>query len=225
MSRLATFLACLFVPAMAVAQDAVDPWVARAAANYRAVREHVGDRTMRISDARGEGRTLILDIELLPTAAAMIEPPNVLSIYSASICADANAARFFTEGRMLRVNVVRDGRPLGTAATDRCPGAIGEGLSAATFAGALQSFVGRDEDGVRIIAVRAEGATLIVALDVLPGTTITTEAAAGHFLTGFCSRSDTNSIFFDRGLTLRIDTSMNGRTPRTGTPIRRCPQR
>lgn len=225
MLRLAFLALLLAVPAAAAAQDGVDPLVARAVASYRAARDRDSASRIRVRDARGEGRTLILDVELLPGASTMLEPANVLPIFSGSICADAEAARFFGEGRAMRVNLVREGRRLGSATTDRCPGAIGQGLSAATFAGVLQSFVGTVDRGVRITAVRAEGATLTLSLDVLPGTDITAEAAAGNFIRGFCSRSDTDSIFFDRGLTLRIETTLSGRSPPTAQSLARCPAR
>ncbi|MEA3012358.1 MAG: hypothetical protein QOD42_903 [Sphingomonadales bacterium] len=107
---------------------------------------------------------------------------------------------------------------------DRCPGPIGEGLSAGTFASGMQSIVGLETNGVRIDSIRAERNSLIVALDVVSGPT-GGAAAEANFVEGFCFRPDVQAAFFGRGLTLRVDTVVRGRDRRTGRPIATCPGR
>lgn len=223
MLRFALLVLCLTAPAAAAAQNNVDPMVARAVAYFQTRLNQNDSRTTRIRSVRGEGRALILDIELLPEAAAMYGPPNVLSMLAAIICSDMNSARFFGEGRTLRVDVIREGRALGSATTDRCPGAVGQGMSAATFAAALQSFVGTVDAGVRIAAIRAEGTVVIISLDVLAGTGVTTEAAVANFMGGYCARPNPNRSFFDRGLTMRFETTVAGQGPAIVQSFARCP--
>lgn len=222
--RFVLLVLCLTVPAAAAAQGNVDPIVARAVAYFQARLNQNLTRTERIRGVRSERRALILDIELLPEAPAMYRPENVLSVLAANICSATNSARFFGEGRTLRVDVVRDGRPLGTATTDRCPGAIGQGRSAATFAAAMQSFVGTEVSGVRFVAITAEEHAVVIALDILAGTEATADEAATSLFGGFCTTPDLNRTFFGRGLTLRIETTMAGVGPPAVQSFNRCPE-
>lgn len=216
-------LPLLWLSAGAAAQGDVDPLVAQAAANLRASPGQAAGGRIVVTGARGEGRTLILDIDVSAEPSGLIGAQQVVSIHAAVMCADRRSAGFFSDGRVIRVDVVRNGRSLGSATADRCPGAIGEGLSAATFAAALQSFVGVEEGGIRITSVRAEGNSLIITVDVVSGA-IDRAAAAANFVVGFC-RGDAETSFFGRGLTLRVDATVRGRDLLTGTPLTSCPER
>jgi hypothetical protein len=202
----------------------VDPLVAQLATNMRGAMGRMAASPMPITGTRGEGRTLILDIALPATTVEVIGPPQVASVYAAAICAEPGGGLFFRDGRVLRVDVVRTGRAIGSATVDRCPGPSGEGFSAGTFASSLQSFVGMEDGGVRFVSVRAEGNSLIVTQDVVSGPT-GAAAATANFVASFCGGSNIQTIFFDRGLTLRVDTTVRGRDLLTGTPITACPAR
>ena len=95
---------------------------------------------------------------------------------------------FFSDGRVLRVEVARAGRAEGSATIDRCPGPAGQGLNAATFAAGMQSMVGVETNGMTIAAVRAEGNAVIVTLAFPAGVPVP-DATQG-FLEGFCQHPE-----------------------------------
>jgi hypothetical protein len=216
-------LLSLSSPATAPARGDVDPVIARVVAGLQAVEGQAGD-AMRVTGARGEGRTLILDIELAATMPEQIRPQMVAAMTAAALCSEERSAAFFGDGRVLRVAVVRAGRPLGSATIDRCPGPIGEGLSAGTYASGMQSIVGMETGGMKVVSIRAEGNSLVVTVDVVSGP-MGGAAAATTFVADFCRRPEVQAAFFDRGLRLRVDTTVRGRDRLTGAPIASCPGR
>lgn len=219
-----SFALFLSAPAIAAAQGDVDPLVERAVANMRAAIGRTVASAFRLIAARGEGRTLILDIELTVDTPELIGAPQVADMVAAAICSEPGVPPFFSDGRRLRVDVVRAGRAPGSMIVDHCPGPVGEGLSVGTFASGMQSIVGMETGGVRIVFIRPEGNSLIVSLDLVSGP-IDAAAAEADFVAGFCFRTDVQTAFFDRGLTLRVDTAVRGRDRRTGTLIASCPGR
>jgi hypothetical protein len=121
MLRFVAFLACLFPPAVAVAQGATDPVLAQAVAELQPrVGRDIG-RTYRLIAVRGEGRTLVFDVEFLKEASNL-DAPQMASVRALGICTIQNRAPFFDQGRRLRVDARRAGRSLGSATVDRCPG-------------------------------------------------------------------------------------------------------
>jgi hypothetical protein len=223
MLRFAALLTCLLTPAAAVAQDTADPMVAQVAASLEPQVGRDISRTMHLTAVRAEGQSLILDIDLTPDSASLIGPPQVAAILAMGICADAQGAIYFEHGRGLRVAVTKAGRALGTAAIDHCPGPIGQGMTPTTFAGAMQSMVGLGDNGVRIAAVRAEGDTLIVTID-LPARTMSEEEIRETAARGICRRPQVQTSYFGHGFKVRVDTTVQGRALHTGPLITECPR-
>jgi hypothetical protein len=213
------FLLALAVPAGTAMQADADPLITRLAADLQAA---AGQRmgTMLLRSARGEARTLVMELEMTDETPALIGPAQVASLTAANICSRPQGGIFFSNGRGLRVDLIRAGRAVGSARTDRCPGPIGEGMSAATFAAGLQSFVGMEADGIRISGVRAEGRAVIFTIDT---SAALRDGVPDNFVLGFCLRPEVKDIFFANGLVLRVDTTVGGADLRAGPPVTACP--
>ncbi|HYI49283.1 MAG TPA: hypothetical protein VEX35_12550 [Allosphingosinicella sp.] len=195
--------------------------IAHVAAGFR---ERIGRppvAQMRVTGARGEGRTLILNVDLIEGSPETIRTPLVASSMAIGICAAPRTGNFFSQGRVLRVEVTRAGRAEGSTTVDRCPGPAGQGLTAATFAAGMQSFVGFEESGMTIAAIRPEGNAVIVTLAFPAGASVTD--ATQDFLQGFCQRPADLAPFFGSGLILRVDTKIGERDPLPGPPVTACP--
>ena len=220
----AVLLLYMSAPTAAVAQDDVDPIVARFAGH---IRETIGRQIagqMQITGVRGEGRTLILSVEMAAGASELIGPVQVASIMATHICAVPRAGNiFFGDGRALRVEVVRAGRGQGSATVDRCTGPVGEGLTAAAVATAMQSLVGREDNLMRIVAIRGEGNILIVTLALPTGRHGSAAALSDVMVQGFCGSADFRTGFFGRGLVLRVDTMSDDDAPVPGPAVTACP--
>lgn len=225
LSRAILLCLLLATPADVTAQDGADPAILNAANNLQPRVGQNLNRTMRLTAARAEGRILVLGIELSSESSDMTGPTQVAAILATGICQDTSDATFFGEGRGLRVSVTRAGRALGSAAIDHCPGPIGQGATPATFAGAMQSLVGTaaGDGSVSITSLRAEGDTLIVVFDVLRRG-VPVDQIGPMFLTGFCRRDDAQTIYFDHGFKLRVDTTYRGDNLRAGPLITACPR-
>jgi hypothetical protein len=215
LSLAALLLFYMSAPTPVPAQEDVDPMIVRVAGDFR---ETIGTppvTQMRVTGARGEGRTLILNVDLLDGSSALFRAPQVASSIAIGICAVSRTGNFFGRGRVLRVEVTRVGRAEGSATVDRCPGPAGQGLTAATFAGGMQSMVGTEVSGMTIAAVRAEGNATIVTLAFPAGTPVTDSSQA--FLEGFCRRPEELAVFFGNGWSCAS-------TPRSAKASR-CPVR
>jgi hypothetical protein len=225
MPTLAALLLFLTTPTPVPAQDDVDPVVARFVATAR---QGVGlqvNGLMRVTGVRGEGRTLILVLELAAEAPELLEPPHVASMIATSICADANGAAFFGGGRALQVQVSGPRRPAQSVTIDRCPGPVGEGLTAAAFAAGLQTFVGLRDGDMTIAAVRAEGNMMIVTLAYPADSRVGAASNSEGFVQGFCARPEVGPAFFGRELILRVDTRIGDGEPMPGPAVTACPAR
>jgi hypothetical protein len=80
--------------------------------------------------------------------------------------------------------------------------------------------------GARLVDTRAEGQTVIMVVEV-PGEWLDQGRAVFErsFIMGFCSEGE--NIFFDNGISVRIDTVPRGtgRDPQPGTVVSSCPAR
>jgi hypothetical protein len=204
--------------------NAVDPVVAAMAKSFRLAQR---SSDVRLRGSRGEGRTLILEVEMSSDVPAVVGVRDIAPGFAQAICANPRTAHFFTEGRTLRVDLSVRGRAPTSAVIDRCTGPTGQGITIENYVRMYRAFVGRDlGDGARITAARAEGQTLVLDLDGPAGwrSGLTPAAIAQEFLEGFCE-SGTRNSFFAGGRTLRVDTTEGGRDPRQGQLITACPAR
>jgi len=104
------------------------------------------------------------------------------------------------------------------------PGAA-EPITAELLVERVRPHLPRDfPQGARLVAARAEGQMVIMTVEV-PGEWLDEGRGAFErsFITGFCAERE--NIFFDNGISVRIDTRPRGAAgdPRTGTVISRCP--
>ncbi|HMO75257.1 MAG TPA: hypothetical protein PKD99_10260 [Sphingopyxis sp.] len=96
------------------------------------------------------------------------------------------------------------------------------GPTAAQFAQALQTEVGKEFDGgIRIVGIEAEGNTLIFKMSGPAGWREgeTPESLSDALVGGFCKEAPD---FFDRGLTMRVH-SIDGPSEWRGPLVRSCP--
>lgn len=207
----------------ATARNDIDPVVARLAAEIEAQAGLPPAGQIRITGARGERRTLILSIDLRADTSDLFRPPQVASSIAAGLCAVPGRRNFFSDGRVLRVEVTRAGRAEGSGTVDRCPGPVGQGLSAATFAASMQVMVGVETHGMTIAAVRAEGNAVIVTLAFPAGAVLTDATQA--FMEGFCEHPEELGVFFGNGVVLRVETRIGDRDPVAGPLVTACPAR
>lgn len=223
MKRLLLLLAMPTVAA--AAQSGTDPVTADWVAGFRAQMQSSEDG-MRITGVRAQGQVLILQVALAPNMPSAMNPETVVSSIAGGMCADAAGATFFTAGRRLRTEVSRNGRPVGAATLGRCPGPIGLGYTAETFAASMQPLIGRDlGEGVTITALRAEGSILVVTMNGPAGwrQTASHPLLETSFLSGFCEDDRPEDSVFVNGLGIRIDTTDGGQDLVRGRVITACP--
>lgn len=225
MLGVAAFLLYLSAPTPAAARRDVDPLVAETVRVLRATPPGTGD--LRRIDVRGEGRTLVWQAEIAQDMAGWIGPGEFAAVIANAICARGSRTAFFTQGRTLRVEIRIRGGSSASATVDHCSVPAGQRLTAASFAGIMQPFVGMSEDGVTIRSIRAEGETVIILVDGAIGwrRELTDGMLEGALLGGFCDPGAANNRFFDGTRTIRIDTLEGGREPMPGRPIASCPER
>jgi hypothetical protein len=223
LSLAALLLLSMSAPTPVAARGDVDPMVAFLADTFRAVIGGPPVGQMRIIGVRGEDRILILNIDLSAEASALFRPPQVAMAAATGICSMPRTGNFFGDGRALRVEVTRVGRAEGSATVDRCPGPAGQGLTAAAFAGALQSMVGVEENGATVAAIRAEGNAVVVTMAFPAGTP--DNGPSQSFVLAFCRHPEDLRGFFGSGLTFRVDTKIGERDPVPGRAITACPPR
>lgn len=216
-------LLLLFAPAPAAVLEDVDPVIARVAAGAQEMVGTTISGLMRITGMRGEGRALVLTIEMAEHAPALFGPQQVAAMTAMGMCSVAGMDNFFRDGRVLLVQVARTGRAEQSVTIDHCSGPAGEGLTAAVFAAGMQALVGVEDDEMTVTAVRAEGDMLIVTLAPRPGRPATVASIAASFARGFCRRPEVGSIFFGRGLILRADMATGGGDPVPGPVVSACP--
>jgi hypothetical protein len=217
----ALLLLHMSAPAAAAARDDVDPMVAFLVGTFREAIGGPSVGNMRIIGVRGEGRMLILTVDLPADASELFGPPQVAMATASGICSIPSTGDFFGDGRAVRVEVTRVGRAEGSATVDRCPGPAGQGLTADAFAGALQSIVGVSEAGATVAAVRAEGDAVVVTMALPAGARDTGETRS--FVQDLCRRPQDMAGFFRRGLSFRVDIKIGDREPVPGPPITACP--
>jgi hypothetical protein len=203
-------------------RERVDPVVAEMARGMERVRPATG---FRIVSARGEDRTLILQIATDAETAQAWDASGIAHMFAAVICAAPRGGNFFAEGRTLRVEISTAGRAATNATVNRCSGPVGQGLTIDTMVEMLRPMVGRDlGDGAKITSVRAEGQTLVMVMDGRPGWRAGLDQATlnGVLLDDPCSRPGGFRLF-DGTRSLRIDTTEGGRNLTRGEAIRHCP--
>lgn len=228
MLRFAVLLMLLSAaPTAASAQGEVDPVTARLAERLQVLVGQDRGPAMRITGVRGEGRSVVLDVQLTPDANAAIGPTQVASALTASFCSEPGAGeQLFGDGRNLRFQVTRGGRTAAPVTTDRCPPHSGEGITAASFAAGIQSIVGVDMGGgTRISGVRSEGNTVIMTVSFPAAPAAAAPGLADGFLGGFCRHPQVQDVFFAAHLTLRIDIKLGRRAPLVGRTVSSCPGR
>jgi hypothetical protein len=200
----------------------VDPVVADIARDMQRVAPASG---FRIASARGEDRTLILQVEVDADGALAWDAAGVAHSFATVVCATPRDANFFSEGRTLRVELSAPGRAATNAIVSRCPGPAGQGLTMDTMVEILRPMVGRDlGDGAKVTSVRADGQTLVMVMDGRPGwrTGLDQTTFAWAVLEGACDRPGGFRLF-DGTRTLRIDTTEGGNNLIQGQIISRCP--
>lgn len=200
--------------------ERVDPVVAEAARVWRSVPTR---SDFRIVSARGEGRTLILQVEIPSDVSQVLDARAIAQMFS--VCPTPREANFFSEGRALRVELSRAGHATTSATVSRCSGPVGNGVNIDTFVQMLRPMVGRDlGEGARVTSVRAEGQTLVLVFDGPRGWRegLDQAAIAWGFLEQSCSQARGFALF-DGTRSLRIDTTEGGSNLIPGQLIRRCP--
>jgi hypothetical protein len=209
----------------ATGQSEVDPLVAEMV--RQPLNRPSGTGDFRSISLRGEGRTLIVRIETVPEMADVVTADVLASAFAGSFCVNPRYQAFFSAGRTLRVERLIAGHPPETASLDHCPGPVGGGFSAASFASALQAFVGREVDGISFRSIRAEGETVVAVADGPVGwrDDSTSAVLADAFLSNFCDQASGHQPFFDGVRKIRIDTLEAGDRLIQGQPIASCPAR
>jgi hypothetical protein len=203
-------------------RERVDPVVAEMA---RAVQRVPPANGLRIAAARGEGRTLILQVEADSETAQALDAAGIAHIFAAGFCATRRDANFFSEGRALRIELFTPGRVATNATVTRCSGPTGQGLNTATFVEMLRPMVGRDlGDGAKLTSVRADGQTLVMVMDGPTGwrTGLDQATIAWVLLEDACSRPGGFRLF-DGTHKLRLDTTEGGNNLIQGQVIGHCP--
>jgi hypothetical protein len=226
MLRLAALVAFVaLVPAPAGAQGGVDPATAAIVERLQGLAGMVRGDALRFTRVRGEGRTIVIELEILPSAPDMVQSPMVPGPIVASLCAEPAAPQLlFADGRTLRLEVSRSGRTT-SFAYESCPAHAGEGITAAVVANSMQGLIGMPiEDGITIGAVRAQGETVVLTFDA-PGPVRDGPGIALAFVLGFCQRPESQPQFFDIGLSMRIDIVPMGTAPAPGRLFTTCPGR
>lgn len=220
MARFAVLL--LLLSLGSACRERVDPVVADMARDWRRVPTSPG---FRIASARGEGHTLILQIEVDADGAQVLDAATTANMLAAGICAIPRDANFFSEGRTLRIELFAPGRAATNAVVSRCTGPVGRGFTMDAIVAMFRPMVGRDlGDGGRMTSVRAEGQTLVMVLDGRPGwrTGLDQETIARAFLEDPCSPPGGFKLF-NGTRSLRIDTTEGGGNLIQGQVITRCP--
>lgn len=221
LARLAILLGILLSLSSGCRQR-VDPVVADIARDMARVPPN---SAFRIVTARGEDRTLIMQVEVNPDAAQVWDAAGIAHSFATVICATPRDANFFSEGRTLRVEVSSPGRAGMSAIVSRCPGPAGQGLNMDAIVEIFRPMVGRDlGGGARLTSVRAEGQTLVMVVDGQPGwrTGLDQATIAQAFLDEPC-RQPGGYRLFDGTRSLRIDTTEGGRNLLQGQTVIRCP--
>jgi hypothetical protein len=107
------------------------------------------------------------------------------------------------------------------------PAPQGERVTAELLVARVRPHLPQDfAHGSRLVDTRAEGQMVIMVVEV-PGEWLEQGRAVFErsFIMGFCSEGE--NIFFDNGISVRIDTLTRGAggNPRTGTVFTACPPR
>ncbi|HWT11358.1 MAG TPA: hypothetical protein VN231_01245 [Allosphingosinicella sp.] len=98
-------------------------------------------------------------------------------------------------------------------------------LTAAEVAAVMQEGLPhRYDGGISMVAVAAVREVLVVTFDVPAAFTddLDPEAIAREFAAGFCGIGDAN-LYFEQGMRVRVDTTVDGGAPVPGLIIDRCP--
>lgn len=200
----------------------VDPVVADMARDFRRLPPAPG---LRLVAARGEGRTLILQFEIPPETAQVLDAPGVAHMFAAGICSSRRDGNFFSDGRTLRIELSSAGHAATNASVDHCSGPVGQGINIDTWVEVFRPMVGRDfGDGAKMTSVRADGQTLVMVMDGRAGwrTGLDQETVARAFLEDPCGQPRGFGLF-DGTRSLRIDTTEDGRNLIQGLVVRHCP--
>lgn len=209
------------------AQTATDPVVENFVAMARPrVGASPGPGEPRLLGVRGEGRTMIWQVEMFDDLDGALGPPEIAGIIAGAFCLDPEAATFFGEGRALRVEVSHAGRSTGAASVDHCPGPSGQGLNAVSLAAMMQTMVGHPIEGnVRVAAFRADGEILVATLDGPAGWRANGagEAVTGRFVRDFCQEGPRE--YFNGANRFRVDTLEGGNNAVPGRVQTACPGR
>lgn len=101
----------------------------------------------------------------------------------------------------------------------------GERITAEALVERVRPHLPRDfQHGARLVAARAEGQMVVMTVEV-PADWLTAGIGTFErfFIAGFCD--DRENIFFDNGISIRVDTSARGSSaaPRAGTVFSSCP--
>lgn len=202
-----------------------DPVVEQGVRNLQAVVGQTNEHGYTVESARAEGRTLVMVVSMPEGMQGVFTPAQLTGFVALGMCGSAEGARFFGEGRMLRVDVVAGGRTTGGASLAACPDQAAIEPTAANFARGMQPSIGRRfEGGLTFSGARAEGNRLILTLDGPQGWRGRTgmRDITHSFLSGFC-RQQTEWNYFGGGRTLQIEALEAGRDPSLGEVIDRCP--
>jgi hypothetical protein len=214
---------CATMPTAAVAQGDVDPVVDLTAAASQGMVGQQLATGVRVTRVRGERRTLVIHVDLGASAPAGFGAAHAASGILGGMCTERGAAALFSEGRTLRVQLTRNGRPAGAATVDRCPASAGLGLTAAAFADSMQSTVGLREGDMTISAVRAEGNMLILTASYPRGRGRSAASLGAEFRDSFCREPNMVRGFFGNGLVLRVDVVTGGGRPVSSPLYGSCP--
>lgn len=203
-------------------RQSVDPVIADIARDMERV---PASGAFRIVSARGEDRTLIMQVEVNLDGPQPLDAAGIAHMFATIICATPRDANFFSEGRLLRIELSTPGHAGTTATIGHCTGPAGQGLNMAAIVEMFRPMVGRDlGDGGKMTSVRAEGQTLVMVMDGPPGwrAGADQETIAQAFLDEPC-RQPGGFRLFDGTRNLRIDTTEGGHNLIQGQTVIRCP--